>query len=321
MFDLESSKVYTKITVLLGDKLNVLVLGVQGMLGSVVFDFLQKSGIRVDGSLRNPKHGQPNIISFEAMSKRMFMEIDFMKYDYVINCIGIIKPRIKELDVTSVQDAYRINSIFPWVLSTHLRSSKTKVIQIATDCVYDGKNGNYSETAEFSPSDDYGSSKMLGEVDADNIRHLRCSIIGPENNNFLSLFEWFNRLPTNSTVQGFLNHNWNGLTTLSFAKIIKAILSESIFESLPQVIHVVPSTVVNKYELLDLFKTLLNRSDINIIPAKAETSIDRTLSTNFNELNSTLWQKSDYSEVKSVEFLVKEMINNLKFPKDSKNQN
>lgn len=299
----------------------MLVLGVQGMLGSVVFDFLQKSGVMVHGTLRTPVDGQAEFKSFEAMSKRMFMEIDFKKYDYIINCIGIIKPRIKEFDVNSVQAAYRINSIFPWALSTHLRSSKTKVIQIATDCVYDGKNGRYNEISKFSPIDDYGTSKMLGEVDADNIRHLRCSIIGPEKSNFLSLFEWFNHLPRNSTVQGFLNHNWNGLTTLSFAKIIKAILSENIFESMPQVIHVVPSTVVNKSELLELFKTLLNRSDINVIPRKAEIAVDRTLSTNFEGLNSLLWEKSDYSEVKSVEFLVEEMINNLKFPKDSKNQN
>ena len=43
-----------------------------------------------------------------------------------------------------------------------------KVIQIATDCVFDGLKGNYTEDDKHNAIDVYGKTKSLGEVSADN---------------------------------------------------------------------------------------------------------------------------------------------------------
>jgi dTDP-4-dehydrorhamnose reductase len=250
------------------------------------------------------------------MSKESLTKIDFSSFDYLINCIGLIKPRIVENDILSIQTAYKINSIFPWILSNHLATSATRIIQIATDCVYDGQKGDYNENSKFSPVDNYGSSKLFGEVVADNIRHLRCSIIGPEKKDFVSLFEWFSRLPTRSVIQGYLNHKWNGVTTLGFSKIVKSIVVNNKFESLPQITHIVPSTTVNKYELLEIFKKYLKRDDITVEPTEAQLSVDRTLSTIHENINKQLWNQSDYLGVQSIDRMVSEMISSLKIPRD-----
>jgi dTDP-4-dehydrorhamnose reductase len=297
--------------------LKILVLGAEGMLGSSVFEYLQKSGLDTYGTSRDTSllDGN-NIFIFDAMSKESLTKIDFSSFDYLINCIGLIKPRIVENDILSIQTAYKINSIFPWILSNHLATSATRIIQIATDCVYDGQKGDYNENSKFSPVDNYGSSKLFGEVVADNIRHLRCSIIGPEKKDFVSLFEWFSRLPTRSVIQGYLNHKWNGVTTLGFSKIVKSIVVNNKFESLPQITHIVPSTTVNKYELLEIFKKYLKRDDITVEPTEAQLSVDRTLSTIHENINKQLWNQSDYLGVQSIDRMVSEMISSLKIPRD-----
>ena len=42
------------------------------------------------------------------------------KYDYVINCIGIIKPQINITSAESIKNAIYINSVFPKMLSDTL---------------------------------------------------------------------------------------------------------------------------------------------------------------------------------------------------------
>ena len=52
---------------------------------------------------------------------------------------------------------------------------KNKIFQIATDCVFDGEKGNYSELDSHNARDVYGKSKSLGEVNNKNFYNLRCS--------------------------------------------------------------------------------------------------------------------------------------------------
>jgi len=94
-----------------------------------------------------------------------------------------------------------------------------KVLQIATDCVYSGKTGNYDEAAKHDALDVYGKTKSLGEVNARHVLNIRCSIIGPELKGRLSLLEWFLSQPTGARVNGYAHHQWNGITTLQFAEL------------------------------------------------------------------------------------------------------
>ncbi len=280
------------------------------MLGSAVFEYLTKKGIDTYGTSRKFPRKEKKIYSYDALDSSYSAEFNFNDFEYIINCIGVIKPRISEKNLQSLQEAYKANSIFPWILSTNLINNGTRIIQIATDCVFNGIDGNYYESSNLTPNDTYGISKMLGEVHSKNITHLRCSIIGPEKSSNLSLFEWFKRLPRNSVIDGYLNHKWNGITTLSYAKILCGLLETGIDDGLPNMNHIVPVNSVSKLELLQLFQKFLGRNDIRINPTISKLSIDRTLNTRNPEINAQLWQNSDYKEVKNIEFLVEEMINN-----------
>ena len=206
----------------------------------------------------------------------------------VINCIGVIKPYINENNEKSVSNALNINSIFPHVLKSKL-SKNSKVYQIATDCVFNGDKGWYNENVSHNANDIYGKTKSLGEVKSDNFYNIRCSIIGKEIKNFNSLLCWFLNQKKNSTIFGFKNHLWNGITTSYFAKVISVIIHKNI--KIPNLIHIIPDDTVNKYELLKLFQSRFKRNDIKIKKISAKTVVNRTLSTNYKNINKIIHKK------------------------------
>ena len=76
-----------------------------------------------------------------------------------------------------------------------------KLIHISTDCVFDGKHGNYSEDDIPNPQDIYGLSKYFGEVKSDNCLTIRTSVIGPELKKSQGLYEWF--MKQNGEIKGY----------------------------------------------------------------------------------------------------------------------
>lgn len=267
----------------------VLVLGSTGMLGSMVTRYLKEIGFNVQGSSRD-KNGF--YFDAEAFINNPEEFLSLRDFDYIVNCIGIIKSHINEANNTGVEAAIKINAWLPHQLSEWVKGSDTKIIQIATDCVYDGEKGGYSEADPHDPLDVYGKTKSLGEVRGqDHFLNIRCSIIGPELKTHSSLLDWFLHHPEGAVLQGYDHHHWNGVTTLQFARLVEKIISADKFNELTAVSpvhHFVPNNQVTKYELLNLFKEAFGK-DItiervdNIGPA-----IDRTLGTKFSELEKLM---------------------------------
>ena len=245
------------------------------MLGNAVGSyFLQKYGNDdVCLSHRNKKlaYGKNNFC-FDPLENN-FDELT--NCDYIINCIGIIKPFMQ----TSPIDSIQINSIFPRKLANHCIKNNIKLIHITTDCVFSGKKGNYAENDPHDCLDAYGKSKSLGEPD--NCMVVRTSIIGEEIHKNASLIAWV-KSQAGKQVNGFSNHYWNGITTKQYAKVCDKIIQEDLFA--PELFHVF-SNSVSKFELLRLIN---NKFDLGLTinDFQAEEAIDRTLATNkpFNNL-------------------------------------
>ena len=281
---------------------NILVLGVSGMLGSMVFNYLSKnSNFNTYGTVRNPKFLGKNILLFDAnepsqLGGEQFLQLNI---DFIINCIGITKPFCRDEDALGVKNAIKINAEFPWKLAKYSKKNHIKVIQIATDCVYSGKKGNYNEDDVHDPLDVYGKTKSLGEVFDGSILNIRCSIIGPEFKEKKSfLLEWLLSQPYGGTISGYEHHIWNGVTTLQFAQICEKIISLNSYEDLINTSHVhhyIPNNTVNKYELMQIFNEIFDKeleiNKVNIL----EESIDRTLTSKYHKLDK-LSPKMDMKE-------------------------
>ena len=241
---------------------------------------------------------------FDASTDSIEDLIKEVSPNWVINCIGIIKPHINENNSSSVKNAIVINSLFPHQLASSISNLKTKVLQIATDCVYSGKEGGYTENSPHDPLDVYGKTKSLGEVTSEQFFHIRASIIGPEYGRSTSLQEWFLSQPKNAEVNGFTDHLWNGLTTHHFALLAKAIvLADGDFSGTQ---HVIPGDLVTKAQLLESFAQVYNRKDIQINPIVSSLRIDRTLNTQDISRSDNLWKLAGYDKPPTIQEMIEQ---------------
>jgi len=169
--------------------------------------------------------------------------------------------------------AIKINSVFPWTLACVCKGAGAKLIHITTDCVYSGAVGQYTEDDEHDARDAYGKSKSLGEPD--NCMVLRTSIIGEEVHKNASLIEWV-KSQRGNTVNGYINHDWNGITTTQYAKTCDYIISNDMY--VEGTYHVMSPKPVNKYELVTLLGQKYNL-DLTVNEFEASIRVDRTLGT------------------------------------------
>ena len=273
---------------------NVLILGYDGMLGSMVYDFLSwNNNLNLALTYFNTKI-ETNIMHRDFLvhfldasgnpQERLHLLLSEINPDYIINCIGIIKPYCRDDDRIGVLRAIEVNARFPHLLSdlSWQVNPKTRIIQIATDCVFDGIKGRYCEDDLHNALDVYGKTKSLGEVKCNNFLNIRCSIIGPELYNKLSLFEWFLAHNDKDKVIGYDHHIWNGVTTLQFAQFCEKIIINDLFDAFvanKSLIHLVTNDSVSKYKLLNILNNVFNR-DIQIeLTNEVGDPIDRSLTS------------------------------------------
>jgi len=293
---------------------SVLVLGGTGMLGSMVTDELsRRHGSRVSATFRNQNAvvqrdhiANVNWLPFDAKAPDLDGALaQFGRFDWIVNAIGITKPLIQDDNPEQLERAVRTNVLLPHAIARVAAENGARVLQIATDCVYSGLAGGYGENAAHDALDVYGKTKSLGECFGANVAHLRCSIIGPEAKDFKFLLEWFRLQQPGAQVNGFVNHQWNGVTTLHFAKICAGIIETGL--SLPHMQHVVPTGTISKAAMLHEFAVAFNRADIQIRDIVAPKLIDRTLTTTNPELNRQLWQAAGYEVPPTVPEMIGEL--------------
>jgi dTDP-4-dehydrorhamnose reductase len=288
----------------------VLILGATGMLGTAVLKEFEDFEGEVAVTSRGKKvENLPSSISqlnFDAAKDdpaAVFTGLGHV--DYVVNCIGIIKPYISDSDDKQRLNALQINSLFPQKLAEWASSTGVKVIQIATDCVFSGFKGSYLETDAHDALDVYGKSKSLGEVPNPSMMHLRVSIIGPEVGRSTSLLEWVRNQPEDAEIFGFTDHVWNGVTTTHFGKLARGIIESNLFK--PGVFHVVPGNRLPKDKLVQKIASVFGRGDIKIQPKASGNTVDRTLETTSPEFNAAMWVAAGYKTPPTIEQMLEEI--------------
>jgi dTDP-4-dehydrorhamnose reductase len=295
--------------------MKALVLGGSGMLGAMMVEVLShESGVAVVATVRTPSA----LRTFQALYPAVEWRLCDAEHEqsqhlaralegagWVINCIGVIKPYIHEGNAGEVERAIRVNSLFPHRLAQVAEEAGCRVLQIATDCVFSGRRGQYLEQDIHDAGDVYGKTKSLGEVFSPWVHHLRASIIGPEPSRHLSLLDWFLSQPAGAHVKGFANHRWNGVTTLHFARLCLAIVQGT--APGPPLRHVLPDGSVSKAELLRLIAESYRRQDLHIDGGEADKPCDRTLATSDLDGTRELWAAAGYDRPPSIAPMITEL--------------
>ena len=284
----------------------VIVLGSTGMLGSAVHRQLVSAGLEVIEASRT---SGSKFDARELQSHRLIQVGDLEAGDYIVNCVGLTKSRINEQSIDSRALAMRLNVDFPNDLALAAEKSGVSVIQVATDCVFSGTLGSYSESAEHDAEDVYGKTKSLGEAPSHAVMHLRCSLIGPERGRNSLFFEWARQQPEGASIEGFTNHIWNGLTSDVFGQIVSGIINYGLF--LPGVQHLVPEDKVSKDQLVRLELEALGRADVKVSSVEAPYKVDRTLSTQNAQANLNLFAAAGYKNPPTIAEMVTRLCSEL----------
>ena len=246
--------------------MKIYVLGASGMLGKYVSTYFKTNGFYVVDINRN-KLDASNITQ-EVLHAKLF-HLGLKKDDVIINCMGTIKPRI---DALGDLNGILVNSVFPRLLANVSEFIGSHLIHPTTDCVYSGLKGSYNEDDKYDVSDVYGMSKAMGEPS--NCTVVRTSIIGEEVGQGRSLVEWI-KSSANQTVNGFTNHNWNGVTCLQFAKICEQIIKTNDYWMGIKHLH---SNVLDKQQLVETVSEVYGLN-ITVTPKETPTKCDRSMST------------------------------------------
>ena len=282
--------------------IDVLIIGASGMLGHMTAKVLKSVGLTVQTTARNGSEGGD--LQFDASVDQIAEILNETEPRYIVNSIGIIKPHIVDTDQATVLNAIQVNSVFPHELAMAAKPLGAHIIQIATDCVYDGTKSFYDESSPHDAKDVYGKTKSLGEVPSDNVLHLRASIIGPETGRSTSLWEWVRSQSKSAQVNGYTNHHWNGVTTFHFAKVVNAIIQQGLTTS--GVRHLVPSGTITKAELVREIAKASGRNDLVVNDFETPVAIDRTLSTKNERFNVDLWRMAGYEVPPTIPEMVRE---------------
>lgn len=252
----------------MGQITKVFIVGSKGMAGHVIYNYLRE---HTDFEVVDVARGtdghiptyQIDVTNFESLTKVLELE----KPKYIVNCVGILNKDAEDNPEKSIL----LNSYFPHFLAKAGKAINAKLIHISTDCVFDGKKGSYTENSLKDGKGFYAETKALGEVTYGNNLTIRTSIIGPElKANGIGLFNWF--MQQNGKIKGYTNAFWTGITTIELAKVI----IEAIREDITGLHHVVNSEKINKYDLVNLFKNIFDKNDIEIVPF-GDYKVDKSL--------------------------------------------
>ena len=245
--------------------MRIIILGVSGMIGHRLFmDMSQK--FETFGTLKNDKIFYENNSLFGG--KNVVENMDVLNFevltgafdpDVIINCVGITK-RKKEIENT--RRTLYINALFPHKLAEWSKVNNKRIIHFSTDCVFDGKIGNYREESLTTAKDLYGRTKALGEINYNHALTLRSSFIGRELFSKTELLEWF-LSQKGSSIKGYTKALYTGVSTTFLSQIIADIIENH--PNLSGIKQLSTENPISKYELLCLAREAF-KCKIEIVP-------------------------------------------------------
>ena len=276
--------------------MKILILGVSGLIGhNILKEFNGK--FEVFGTLHKSKNKYGNLNLFSGSNiienidvKDFEILVDILSYvnpDLVINCVGITKRKINK---AKPLEAIHVNSVFPHQLAEWAKLNDKRVIHFSSDCVFDGKIGNYNEKSLTSAEDLYGRTKALGEIIYPHTLTIRSSFIGQELFDKTELLDWF-LSQDGKQIKGFTNTFYSGVSTLYMARLINEIIQYH--PKLNGLYQLAPQIPISKYDLLCLANKAF-QLNVDIIPddtQKHYPTLDATKLRDAIKLKVPTWEQ------------------------------
>jgi dTDP-4-dehydrorhamnose reductase len=196
--------------------------------------------------------------------------LDDAQPDWVIHCAALANLEACERDPAL---AAQINTEVPRKLALNVARSGARLLHVSTDAVFDGQQGDYSETDQPNPLSVYARTKLEAEravMEADPSAIIaRVNLFGWSLTGKRSLAEWFfNNLSVGKPIMGFTDVYFCPLLANHLAQI----LLEMLAQNLSGLFHVVSSECIPKYDFGIALARQFGLDERLISPASVEKS-------------------------------------------------
>ena len=233
----------------------VLILGVNGQLGTAVNTYLSKYYSVINNELEDD-------LNLDISDRDSLNEIvSAFSPDYLINCAAVTNVDKCESDKETAYNV-NVNGVKNIISVT---SQNIKIVHISTDYVFDGNKHIYKESDQPSPLSYYGKTKLESEniLRGSNRKFLilRTSVIfGGSKNNFYS---WVvNSLRNGDTISVVTDQISNPTWTWSLSEVIY----KSIISNLNGVYHYAGDEILSRYEFAKKIAKINNLNTSKIKP-------------------------------------------------------
>ncbi len=140
---------------------NVLVVGVNGMIGSALYADFQSKQIPVYGTTHHPLKTNSEVFYLNLLDPPASWVFLDKKFDIVYLCAGVSKMAICE---GNPETTYEINVTKMFALIEHLSSTGSHIIYLSTNQVFSGVVSYATNATPYRPPNEYGRQKVIVET-------------------------------------------------------------------------------------------------------------------------------------------------------------
>lgn len=228
----------------------ILVTGAGGMLGSWIC-------AKYPGDTIGLTHSECDITRADHITGALADHLP----DAVINCAGVTRGDPDRM--------WEVNAEAPHLLASICSEYGIRLVQVSTDCVFDGKAGWHRDDDKPDATDAYGRSKARGEIFHPDHVTVRTSFVGWPDPGGRGLLYWLHQ--QNGRVLGYDNWVWNGLAVPVVAECLVALA----YSRRTNVVHL-SGQINRKYNVLALASEVLGW-DKEIIRVNHMRTVNRVL--------------------------------------------
>jgi dTDP-4-dehydrorhamnose reductase len=199
----------------------VLLLGASGLLGTHLSVRLPQSfdtcaPVSPHSTLERPAAIRWLRAPLDATAPAAALErvLDEARAEIVVNAVGLTPAAAATSAAGRLET---INTQFPRALAEAAVARSVRVVHVSTDAVFSGARGGYTETDAPDPGDEYGRSKLAGELGSPHLT-LRTSLFGRSARG-VGLIEWL-IARRGGAVDGYADYRFTGVAAVTLADLI-----------------------------------------------------------------------------------------------------
>jgi len=201
--------------------------------------------------------------------------IEENQIEILVNCVGLTNVEQCELDK---KNSILLNAEIPSILSKACNETKTKLVHISTDHLFNGQKSFYSEIDKTSPLNEYARSKLIGDINVidsnKNALIIRSNFFGKGPKHRASFSDFIiNSLAENKIIELFDDVFYSPIIINELVRVVNQLLSSD----KSGIYNVVSSEKISKYDFGKLIEKNLNLKKGLIKKAKIEKRRDLAL--------------------------------------------